>query len=373
MVVVKYPTCRWVDDALFMMGSSYYYKGDYSRALEKLDYLILNYPTSRFYTDALYYKGLSYYKQQKYGAAIVALKEAAESKRFRKRAMIALCYVYNREGNYVVLTEVAQNLMRESLSTKERQELLTLLSEAQSNQKLYSDALATYNKMLSFARTREDKQKLKLKIAEIYLEMGEYEACKDFLEGENDDEFKNLLADLNVKLGDKARAKEIYHDVAKSSSAESASRAFYKLAELYENEDSLKLATAYYDSSIYKSPISDHGTKAKRKGDILKRIVGLLEDSENPDRARFLLAEIYFTDLKETERAIAEYQKVYESFPDSKWAPKALYAQFWITKNILKNDSLADISAQELITKYPYTEYVVSVKKILEEDTNKDE
>ncbi|MCK4453314.1 outer membrane protein assembly factor BamD, partial [candidate division WOR-3 bacterium] len=62
-VIVKYPNSRYVDDALFMMGSSYYYKGDYSRALEKLDFLCLNYPESKFYDDALYYKGLSYYQQ----------------------------------------------------------------------------------------------------------------------------------------------------------------------------------------------------------------------------------------------------------------------------------------------------------------------
>lgn len=367
-VIVKYPHCRWVDDALFMMGASYYYKGDYSRALEKLNFLCLNYPESHFYDDACYYRGLVHYKQNRGSAAIISLTEARESKQYRKRAMIALCYVYRKEGNYSALTEIAQNLLSESLGREEKRDVLHLLAEAQFDQQLYADALETYIQALSITRSLEAKRILKLKIATIYLEMGNYEECESFLAGEDDVEFRTLLADLNVKLGNVNKAKEVYLDVAREGSAGFSAQAYYKLAELYENEDSLERAIAYYDSSMSKSLTSEYSVRAKKKSDVLKRVKNLTEETENIDRAQFLLAEIYFIDLNELEQALEEYKKVYQEFPQSEWAPKALYAQFWIAKHFLQHDSLAWSFAQDLLTRYPDTEYAVNVRKLLEQE-----
>jgi tetratricopeptide (TPR) repeat protein len=368
LTIVKHPECRWVDDVLFIMGASYYYKGDYKRALEKLDFLLTNYPESHFYDDGLYYRGLSYYKQQKYGSAILSLKEAMVSKSYRKKAMIALSYVYYRDGNYASLTDVTQQLLHESLNLSRKRDIYRLLAEAQFEQNLYADALESYNNLLDITRIEEDKRTLKLKIAETYLELGEYELCRDFLEGEGDVEFKTLLADLNVKIGEIEKAKEVYIEVTQSSVSDFASEAYYKLAQLYENEDSLELAIAYYDSSTTRSPYSEYGTKAQKKAEILNRILTLNNETENVDRAQFLLAEIYFIDFGEFEKAIEGYQKVYENFPLSIWAPKALYAQLWITKNIIGNDSVAYLLAQDLLIQYPHTEYALSAQKILQSD-----
>jgi TolA-binding protein len=366
-VIVKYPTSRYVDDALFMMAASYYYKGDYSRALEKLDFLCLNYPKSKFYDDALYYKGLSYYQQEKFGPAVIALNEAKTSKQYMTQARIVLCLVYFKDSSYANLTEVAKELLTERLKSKERRWVLKLLGEAQFNQKLYSDALETHNELLSITRIEEDKRKLKLKIAEIYLEMGEYEKCGEFLEGEAEPEFKSILADLNVKLGNIEKAKNIYLEAATKSRLEISPQAFFKLAELYREEDSLELAIAYYDSSISRAPGSDYGMRAKKMADVLRRIDALLKEIEDKDRAQFLLAEIYFVDFKDPEKAIGAYQKVHREFPQSKWAPKALYAQLWIAHNIIENDSLVNVLAEDLINRYPNSEYAKSAKNLLGE------
>lgn len=364
LTIVNHPECHWVDDVLFIMGASYYYKGDYKRALEKLDFLLVNYPESHFHDDGLYYKGLAYYKQLKYGSAIISLREAMESKPYRKKAMIALSYVYYRDGNYVSLTDVIQQLLIESLNLSRKRDVYRLLAEAQFEQSLFSDALESYNNLLDITRIEEDKRTLKLKIAEIYLELGEYELCRDFLAGEDDVEFKTLLGDLNVEIGEIEKAKEMYVETAQSHLTDFAAEAYYKLAQLYENEDSLELAIAYYDSSAMRSPYSEYGAEAQKKAEILNRILTLSNETDNVDRAQFLLAEIYFVDLGEPEKAIEGYQKVYENHPRSLWAPKALYAQFWITKNIIENDSIAYLLAQDLLIRYPHTEYAMSTQKL---------
>jgi tetratricopeptide (TPR) repeat protein len=368
LTIVKHPGCRWVDDVLFIMGASYYYKGDYKRSLEKLDFLLTNYPESHFYDDGLYYEGLAYYKQQKYGSAIISLREAMESKPYRRKAMIALSYVYYRDGNYASLTDITQQLLHESLNLSRKRDVYRLLAEAQFEQHLYVEALESYNRLLDITRIEEDKRTLKLKIAEIYLELGEYELCRDFLAGENDAEFQTLLGDLNVEIGEIEEAKEVYLEVAHGHVTDFAAEAYYKLAQLYENEDSLELAIAYYDSSAMQSPYSEYGIEAQKKTEILNRILTLTNETDNIDRAQFLLAEIYFIDLSEFEKAIEGYQNVYENYPRSLWAPKALYAQFWITKNIIENDSVAYLLARDLLMRYPHTEYALSTQKILHGD-----
>ena len=368
VVLVKYPGSRWADDALFIMGASYYYKGDYSRSLEKLDFLAQNYPASHFYDDALYYRGLAYYKQDKLGGAVLALKEAMESKQFQKKSMIALCYVYNKDKNYVALTEAAKNLLARRLDLREKRDVLRLLGAAQFNQKSYAEALTTFNQLLAVTRINEDRRELKLQIAKIYLEMCEYGSCQDFLAGEDDAEFRTLLADLHVRMGNLDKAKELYHEVAQNGSPDFASQSYFKLAKLYEDGDSAELAIAYYDSSTGKSSMGEYGVIAKKRADILKRILNLTKETENVEHARFLLAETYYVDLNEPKKAITEYQMVYQNFPTSPWAPKALYAQFWITKNVFKNDSLANQLAQELLSKYPSTEYALSAKNILAQE-----
>jgi TolA-binding protein len=363
-VIVKYPRSRWVDDALFIMGASYYYKGDYNRALEKLDVLIATYPDARNYNNALYYRALCQYKQGKYTPAIIQFQDLLAARGFRKKSEIALCYVYYRQQDYQSLSGICAELLKVSLTTREKQQVLSLLGEAQFNLKEYDAALATYNRLLGATIKPEDKRALKLKIGKTYLATGRYEESKTFLGGDEDPEFKVLLAETYCRLGNIQESRQTYRDVVASAQYAYLSRAYYQLGELWELEDSTDLAIAYYDTAAMKSG-DDFGQKGKKKADILKRVRSLKTDTLNIPRAEFLLAEVYFTEFKDLPRAIAAYEQVYAAFPKSDWAPKALYARFWITQTILKEDSLARNLADELAQNYPGSPYALSAEQIL--------
>ena len=372
-VIIKYPGSRYVDDALFMMGASYYYKGDYRRAIEKLDFLIMNYADSKFYDDALYYKGLALYKQGKLAQAIIALNEARQSKQYRVKAMIGLCYVYFKDSNYAALTDVATALIDEGIEKKEKRWVLRLMGEAYFEQGLYADAAKAFHELLAITRVREDEREIKLKIAESYLEMNEFDKCKEFLKGQSDSEFQRILADLNVKLGNIADAKELYFNIAVNSSFDFSSETFFRLAELYKADDSLELAIANYDSAVNRAPMSEYGIKAKRMAEILRKVEVYAKQKEEVDKAQFLLAEIYFINFDDPQRAMTEYAKVSDGFPKSEWAPKAMYAQYWIAKEVLKDDSLAISLAEDLTSRYPDSDYAQSVKDFLPVDEGKEE
>ncbi len=364
-VIIKYPNSKYIDAALFIMGSSYYYKGDYTHSLEKLDLLLENYPNSKFYDDALYFEGLAYYKSSKLNRAIISFNELKKSKRYKKSAGIMLCYAYYKDRNFEELNNTASGLLKEKLSKKERRILLNILTEAQYDLKLYDKALNTCQEILKLSQTPEEIKKIRLKIAEIYFEMERYEECKGFLTGQGEPDFKLILAAINRKNNFIPEAKEIYFELLDTKSPEYVSRAYYELGQLSEDEDSIELAIAYYDSAA-KFSAGDYPLRAKRKAELLRRINTLVQDTLNPARARFHLAELYYTEIKDINKALSFYEQVQRDFPESEWAPKALYARFWITKNLLKEDSLALLLADEIFKNYPHTEYALSAKKILE-------
>jgi tetratricopeptide (TPR) repeat protein len=365
-IIVKYPNTRWIDDALFIMGASYYYKGDYSRSLEKLDFLTLNYPESGFYHEALYLVGLANYRLKKYGSAIVALEDVMESRKFRKRALIALLYVYYADGSFDRLYEVADTLLRGSLKYQERRTVLSFVGLAQFSEEKYAEALETSKRLLDITRDEAGRRELKLRIAEIYMEIGEHELCRNFVEGEVEPEFRDLLADLCMVTGEIEDAVDIYTELTQNRQPDVSAEAYFELAQVYEQSDSIDLAIAHYDSALVKSPNSEYGLKARKRSDVLKRIQSLTADTEDAVRSQFLLAEIYFTDLDDLPKALEGYQKVYQEYPESKWAPKALYAHFWIARNVLEDDTLAVRLARALLNDYPRTEYAMSARNIIE-------
>lgn len=371
-IIVRYPDTRWIDDALHIMGASYYYKGDYQRSLEKLEFLTVNYPQSHFYYDAQYLLGLAYYKLKKYGPATVALKEAASSKEYKRKSMIALVYVYYGDSDYSNLYAVADTLIKGSLKYDEQRTVLGFVGMAQFREGRYAEALETSTRLLAITRDETERRQLKLRIAEIYLQIGEYDLCKNFLTGEVAPEFRDLLAALYIKTGNTQEAKEICHELTLSNQSDIAAKAYYELARIYESDDSTDLSVAYYDSVLIKSPTSTYGLEARKRSDVLKRIQSLVAEKDDTVRAQFLLAEIYFADLNDLPKALAGYQKVYNDYPSSKWAPKALYAHLWIASKIFQNDTLAVRLANDLISDYPRTEYALSAQQILEQVQNKE-
>lgn len=368
VVIVKYPTSRWTDDALFIMGSSYYYKGDYNRALEKLDLLIASYPESPRYFDGLYFRGLCYYKMGRYNAAILQLQDLIPEKKYQKRARLALGYVHYRQGNYQALVQIADSLLVESLNNKERQQVLTLRAEAQFNLGRYDDALMSYQALLKATLAPEEKRRLKLKIGQAYLATGRYEESQNFLVGEDEPEFKALIADIYFHLGDTLEARQAYRDLIATNRSEYLSLAYFKLAEQLEQADSVEQAIAFYDSA-YQRGSGDYAGQAQKRSTILKRIAALEADTLTADRSAFLLAEMYYVEFDDIPKALAAYRHVDSAYAASAWAAKALYAQFWITKHVLGQDSTARFLAAELNRRYPGTEYDRSAFRILRGDT----
>jgi len=71
----------------------------------------------------------------------------------------------------------------------------------------------------------------------------------------------------------------------------------------------------------------------------------------------FLLAEVNNLNLGEYDKAMDLYQKVHDSFPDTDWAAKALFAKAWILRNVKSDTAGAEPLLRQTISEYPETEY----------------
>jgi len=60
MVIATYPTSKWVDDAILLMGKAFYEQGKYDEAIVKFMELEEAFPESELNEEAIFYIGRSY-------------------------------------------------------------------------------------------------------------------------------------------------------------------------------------------------------------------------------------------------------------------------------------------------------------------------
>ncbi len=85
-VLERHPNSRWADDAVFVMSSSYYGKGDYDSAMIRVADLERLFPKSDLVPDGIHLSGLIEWKRRNYDEAAVYLDRVlSEFPNYRKR------------------------------------------------------------------------------------------------------------------------------------------------------------------------------------------------------------------------------------------------------------------------------------------------
>ncbi len=96
--------------------------------------------------------------------------------------------------------------------------------------------------------------------------------------------------------------------------------------------------------------------------ELLQRIVNQHTDHKKAPEAQYLIAEIYYRDMRDYSEAIKQYDRVKNNFPDSKQVPFSLFMQGFIFANMLADFKQAEIHYSKFITKYPDHELYQSVE-----------
>ena len=122
--------------------------------------------------------------------------------------------------------------------------------------------------------------------------------------------------------------------------------------------DIFKSAEDLYSEAEAKRNIGD----SKEALVTLKKIINKFSDHEKASKSQYLIAEIYYRDLRDFSKAINEYGMLRQKYPESSQVPFSLFMQGFIYANMLSNFEKARNHYEEFLNKFSDHELAQSVQ-----------
>jgi outer membrane protein OmpA-like peptidoglycan-associated protein/TolA-binding protein len=367
-VIKSYPKSQWVDDALFLIGMSYYQLGDYTKAIVKFENLDAAFPKSEFRDEAGLYHALALIDDKQYAKGIAILRQLQEDSRaWREEASLQLAVTLLKQEDYRGAIQAFAAFEKGFPASGQRREVWRWLAESYFALGRHEDAAQAYCEHRKLAEHHRERVPDDLKIAECYLLGGRADSTLAIMQRQGDryPEFSdriNLLAGKAfLAMGKK---NEAYSALSKVRSGIAAAEAYLLIGKSYEQDTGFTRALAYYDTAKLRDPNSSYGAQAGQRRLLIDRMLNGLKGATDTAEAQFLLAEVYHLNLEQDSMALVRYQKVADSFPKSPYAAKALYAIAWIKGHSLHQpDSL--LAYGNVISRYPKTIYAQAARRVL--------
>lgn len=377
-VLTTYPNSSHADDALLLMGKAFYQKNEYEEAITTLEKLLVEHPESDKKDEALYWKAKAEFQEELYNECMLTIDQLL-GREVKKEWIDELSFLRGETHfvmeNYPASHEEFSRLMNRKSDSKWRDQGLLRMAQCQFYMENYDEALEKFQELVAGASTLSLKREGYFWIASSFSEIGRYQEAADayseLLAGElTDDEIIRARIGLGrqfIPLERIEDALEIFElitfDYSKTPAAAEASYYRGKLyLEILRDDER---AREEYKKGYRHAPNSEYGKLCEEKWSEVERLRKLrefidekgLQSVDELAQAHFLVAEFYYYQLDDPEQALAGFQTVVDSFPDSPWAPKASYTRAWIFEKEM-GDSIASRQAyQMLIDGYPDTRY----------------
>jgi len=266
-ILRRHSQSKYVDEAIQLIGISFFYRQEYFAALEKFQELYVSTGDPALIQNAILWEGRTYLELELYGegsrymeARIESVENWAPGKLSEARAILAQLYAYR--GNL----HQASNQLLLALEDLEGRELRSraYFHYGQIMQQIDNLLQASYafSQIQNMRASFDLEYSAKLKQAEIFRKQEEYEQASRLLRSmERDDKFYDFRLELLYEIarterlkGKPGRAEEYYKRVIHSGSLtpaqELVAKTYYGLAEIYRfNHNDFQLAAAYYDSA----------------------------------------------------------------------------------------------------------------------------
>jgi TolA-binding protein len=389
-ILVFYPNSKYVDDALFLMGKSYFRMQELGKARRKFEELLANYPQSTFRFEAGYLLGTVYFYNEEPSKARDALMSVIESTKrnsWADDARYILGEMFFWEGRYREALQEYSRIPEDYPKSELRADAVGKIGECQFKLEKYQQALTAYQQAREFPLSPQQRYRIELRIGECYLKLDQYQKALETFDGlARSDRYLDHLPEIQLRMsevhylmGDSTKAIEQYEDIVRQNEkTKEAAWAYYRLGMIFmEDLSDLEKAQEYFDKSKSQSPTSEAAQLASlRRSQINKleeyrqQVVGA--DSAQLAEAYFSLGEVYLLDLHRPDSALAYYQKVLEADPQSRYAPRSQYATAWILENSLGDSLDGQRRYQQLIDRYPLSESANLARQRLGQSAVKD-
>ncbi len=424
----NYPKCKWVDDTLYLLGRSFYYRQEYDEASEKFQELITLFPESRFIPEARLWWGKSNIQMSSFTNAETNFREVLDLnckqdvKNQARFGLADLLYVQERfEMSVEAYEDLVENVNKKELQTKAQ----LRIADCYYRMEDYENAAESFYKAKKFAKTHEQKYQSEFRYGVCKKIIGDYdEAIKIFMKLLDDGKNVNHFAELRIEYAGSLKGKkefdeatDIYKDIGNIYPKTTyASEAYYNIGLIYykeyldfaEADTNFKESVKTFPSSIYsemskeisndimmlnklglsianekknekKNEIKDVNTQGdtlqiadrKAPSDTLqiadrKARLERLKMIDEQAKNRYLLGEIFLNKIEKVDSAAFYFNDIKDNFIESSFASKSILQLYNIYNNNLNEKEKAKGLLEEFLEKYPQDDLSNSVREKLD-------
>jgi len=423
-ILAFHPNSRVVDDALFLIGKSFYYQGQFEKAERKFVELLTRFPDDKLTQEVMAWYALSLYNQNKYdeasevGKNFLSMRITKKALPFYNRVNLMMGDICEKQKNMSEAQKYYKDCIEESDKESQIQALMKLgdieyLSgnydsaanwylKASSGTKdpyfIYiaqtraSDALRKkgdceyslqiLNNLLKDYRMKNYRGFLYLERGKTFLELKDTsEALADFMlvdTGYTKSPYSTFasfeLGKLyEYTLGDYSNALKFYTKATKSSdvnladSARQKTRIFTRYFDVQKRSmkaDTLLLAAQAFDDSLsidsLAKAVIDTTQKLKKNSPVISK-----------DSAQVLkfyaiqeLGDIFFTELNNPDSAAYYYILAEKICPDSALLPRLFFMSGLLAQTVPMPRSSLDYF-RDIVTRFPNSPYATPAMKSL--------
>jgi TolA-binding protein len=246
-----YPTSKWVDDALMLIGESYYYMGEYLKAERKFAELIAQFPDSKHYLEARLWLGESFRKGNDEDRAIRELTAVADTALVQSehaiaaKALLQVGEIETEREDYDAAIKAYQTLIDRSDYDELKSAAQFRLARLEEIAGDYGKAAEAYRKVEDYNPDSYTRYQSQLLYAVNKKKMKDYDEAKRVLFDLLDDrsniehfpQIKLEIANLYNERGDLESAVEAYTAVDTTyRRTDAAAKAYYQLGLLYQEQ-----------------------------------------------------------------------------------------------------------------------------------------
>jgi TolA-binding protein len=388
-VIAEYPDSKYVDDALFLMGASYYHWGRYDDAMQWYEQLQESYPDSEMAREVRYMIALCHLAMYEFVDAENILTEMLPTARGeeREKIMFSLAEVAVEREDMDGAVRYLRSLLKGDPDDRLRLDTHLALGDVYFASGAYDSAAMSYEEVERNSGKREERVEARRRVGQSWQASGDYERALEVYSelllavesppgaAKRDEQEAVLLlrmGECHNSLGDHERAIELFDRVMEDFQQTSvAAEAEYLKGFTYEiyYEDLTRAKTSYdrVQSHFGRSVFID---QAERRSQGIGKLMQYLEEGgtqveQAEGEGAFMSAELNLFQLNKPEKALQIYRGLEETYPESPLAPKAAYAAAWVLVNKLDREEEGMEEYRRIIENYPYTDYAEGARRLL--------
>ncbi len=383
-VIENHPNSKYYDDAVYVLGVSYYWTGQYSKAERRFHEILTNYPKSKYAKDSRLYLAQALLHEDEVSDAMDIFESLFNSKVSREQkaqAAIALGDFHFENKDYKTAGQYYL-AVRDSLGNdQEKLAAQVKIADGLFDRWKYSDALAAYLQVLGLNPGKNEKYHALFQSAICSYRMMRIDEGLDYLRTLADDQiyFDSLPRlqltmaegyDLDDELDE---AEAMYSKVADEAGNNrvAASEAYYNLGLIYQYDlDDLTRAKDAYDKAVAAYRSGESGQLALAQSSDIGKLETFKESAKELDSTatqdmideaaytQYQLAELYWFQLNKPDSGMNEMRYVADSFPTAYDAPRAMIALSQMILDQTSDTAASDSILHAMLERYPHSDYV---------------